>query len=129
MNTLLVSRIPTSCIRQWVKNEHILRGNSSNRKAKRVREPKGYFQELESHLYDFFKDRRSMKREIKYVDVREEGTNYINNCPDKEFYEDFKFSNNWIYKFLSRNDLVNRAVTHQAHQPDIATFQRALNQY
>ena len=79
---------------------------SRKQKCKRIRGsgPKAKFEEVEKHLFDWFRDEREHKHQVNYTRVREKA---------QEIAEEFQIvnfvgSNKWIFNFCHRHHIGNR---------------------
>lgn len=111
--------IPRTCLVRWLKDEHKLRAvNYAVKKQKRLTQPnsKARYKDLEIDLVDWVKKRRESKQTVDYSNLREQARFIIDNSPDKDLYDDFLISNNWIYKFFVRNDITYRNPTNRPQE-------------
>ena len=101
-------------IKYWAKNEDSYISISKKQKRKRISGsgPKVKFEEVDKHLFVWFRDEREHKQQVNYTRLREKA---------KEIVEEFQIvnfvgSNKWIFNFCRRHHIGNRRITHQGQQ-------------
>ena len=101
-------------IKYWAKKEDSYIFISKKQKRKRISGsgPKAKFEEVEKHLFVWFRDEREHKHQVNYTRLREKAQEIA-----EEFQiVDFVGSNKWIFNFCRRHHIGNRRITHQGQQ-------------
>ena len=114
VNAGLQCNIPPNHVQKWVKNETALRTNTATRlNAKKIHHgmPPMY-QDLEARCVDWIKETRAKKFTINYKDIRNKVKRLIKKSSDPSIYNDFRISNTWIHKLITRNHLTQSVIYH-----------------
>ena len=112
-------------IKNWLKNEDRLLSVKVKQKRKRVSGsgPSAKFQEVEEHLFSWFKDEREQKHQVNYLRLREKAQEIATELQVSRFFG----SNKWIDNFCRRHHIGSRRITHQGQQDGrIATEKRRI---
>ena len=101
-------------IKYWAKNEDSYISISKNQKRKRISGsgPKAKFEEVEKHLFVWFRDEREHKHQVNYTRLREKA---------QEIAEEFQIvnfvgSNKWMFNCCRRHHIGNCPIAHQGQQ-------------
>ena len=98
----------------WAKNEDSYISTSKKQMRQWISGsgPKAKFEEVETHLFVWFRDEREHKHQVNYTRLREKA---------QEIAEVFQIvyfvgSNKWIFNFCRRHHIENRQITYQWQQ-------------
>ena len=100
-------------IKYWAKNEDSYISISKKQKRRRISGsgPKVKFEEVDKHLFVWFRDERDHKHQVNYTQLRKKAQEIA------EFQiVNFVGSNKWIFNFCRRHHIGNSRITHQRQQ-------------
>jgi hypothetical protein len=108
-----MNNIPVSCFYEWVLVESDFdKRLSINSKAKRLLSTSypGEWPVLDNALVKYIREMRKQKLNVSAKDLREKATLYASQLE----IEPFSASNGYLFRFMKRNKVVRRKITHKA---------------